>query len=300
MLTYHRESSVAALGAVRGAHFALHRSLSASVVRTRGVVVERLLFQGELRQPPRSTPRQTIQILLSGRMRLRSGGAERWLEPGDVSIEPAETRSDLVERWEGEPFEIACFEWQPDFGGAPRVRDWRVERLASSDVAWLRAFSAALPHAQDGEPSAVHVSNALARLSAAGLPVPAVPARALIETLSTQKRELAHTFGRMLSNLSDRPMMVDIEDAMGRSARQMQRVVSKFFDGYNFTPCGWRERRDRWRIEMGATLMTAPHATTEAVATALGYTGPQAFCLAMARAGVPSPGEIGHAIERLR
>lgn len=300
MLTYHRESRATALGAVRGAHFALNRSFCASFVRTRGVVVDRLLFTGEMRKPPRSTPRQTIQVLLSGRMRLRAGGEERWLEAGDVSIEPAETWSHFVERWEGEPFEIVCFEWEPDYGGSTRIRDSCVGKLASHDLEAVRALSATLPRAEGAETIASEVSLALAQLRSAGLPVPLLPAHALMETLSPQTRELARTFGRVLSNLAERPMMIDIESAMGRSARQMQRLVSDFFDGYNFTPGGWRERRDRWRIEMGATLMTAPNATTEAVASALGYTGPQAFCLAVARAGLPSPGEIGRAIRRLR
>lgn len=46
--------------------------------------------------------------------------------------------------------------------------------------------------------------------------------------------------------------------------------------------------------------MTAPGATTELISEVLGYGSPRAFCLAMAQAGLPSPGRVARAVKELR
>ena len=56
----------------------------------------------------------------------------------------------------------------------------------------------------------------------------------------------------------------------------------------------------RAAILVALALMTAPAATTELVGEILGYGAPRSFCLAMAQAGLPSPGKIARAAAQLR
>lgn len=62
----------------------------------------------------------------------------------------------------------------------------------------------------------------------------------------------------------------------------------------------WQRILHWWRLLMATTLMTARGATTELVAAALGYGSPRSFCLAMAEAGLPSPGRIARTEELLQ
>ncbi|MGZ3477709.1 MAG: hypothetical protein ACXWUG_30850, partial [Polyangiales bacterium] len=58
--------------------------------------------------------------------------------------------------------------------------------------------------------------------------------------------------------------------------------------------------RGRRRLMMGATLMTAPGATVEEVARAVGYASPTAFARALTQAGLPPPGEVARCVASLR
>jgi hypothetical protein len=105
---------------------------------------------------------------------------------------------------------------------------------------------------------------------------------------------------RALSDLSARPMSVDIEASLRRSAAQTRRLVHRHgrsLPGPEST--SWRRQRNLWRMYIGALLMTSPRAETHAVARVLGYGSAAAFCHAFASAGLPSPGNIRHVVKQL-
>src|SRR5262245_52019920 len=99
----------------REVHFLLHSALRAYVVRTRGVAIEKRLFAGT-RLAAAPGQRHLAQIVLAGRMRLADGGRERWLEPGDLSLQP---HGFPDERWEGDAFEAVVLEWTAPYASAP-------------------------------------------------------------------------------------------------------------------------------------------------------------------------------------
>ncbi len=80
----------------------------------------------------------------------------------------------------------------------------------------------------------------------------------------------------------------------------LRRGLSELHRAYDFYGGSWHRLRQWWRLSMATTLMTAPGATTELVGDVLGYGSPRSFCLAMAQAGLPSPGKIARAAAQLR
>lgn len=298
------------LDVAREAHFLLHRGLRAYVVRAHGAIVEKRLFLGtELLLDHRG--RHAVQIVLSGRMRLAHGGRETWLSPGDVSLQRWVFPD---ERWEGEPFEAVVLEWTPAWssgpwpeatsGDAPETNEWMVDRMSPRELERLAQWSATVAESElSPDRAAAHLAALLELLASAGLPVrradPQNPGE-LIEPVSAAARHLAAPLSASLSNLGQRPMLVDLEHALGRSSRHLRRGLSELLHCYDFYGGSWQRLRHWWRLSMAATLMTAPGATTELVGDLLGYGSPRAFCLAMSQAGLPSPGRIARLVAAMR
>jgi AraC-like DNA-binding protein len=95
-------------------------------------------------------------------------------------------------------------------------------------------------------------------------------------------------------------MLVDLETTLGRSSRHLRRGLGELHRIYDFPGGSWHQLLHWWRLTVATTLMTARDATTELVAGVLGYGSPRAFCLAMAQAGLPSPGRIARTAEQMR
>jgi hypothetical protein len=296
MLSFRRIMRVPRIEAAREAHFLLHSGLRAYVVRSRGVAVEKRLFLGTELMVDYGG-RHAVQVVLSGRMRVGDGSRERWLEAGEVSLQ---RRAFSDERWEGERFEVLVLEWTPAWGEG-ECPEWSVDRVAPIDRARLAAWAARvvdeelLPDA-----AAAHLAALLEVLARAGIPVRRAAALDLIEEVPAAARHLVAPLGASLSNLGGRPMLVDLETALGRSARHLRRGLSELHRYYDFYGGSWHRLRHWWRLSMATTLMTAPGATTELVGDVLGYGSPRSFCLAMAQAGLPSPGRIARAVTELR
>ena len=294
MLWFRRAVAVPALAATRAASFVLHRGLRAYVVRTSGIVHEKRLYRG--------TPlagatdrRRVVQVVLDGRLRLDDGARTAWLEAGMVSAQP---HGFPDERWEGSPFIALVVEWEPPPGERPPP--WIVARLGAIDRARAHAWAAQL-EAASAPPvaAAALVVELLAWLRGHGIAVAPVDDR-LDAPIAPATRALADALGAALSDLAARPMLVDLERTLARSARHLRRDFAAF-DRYYAFPGGasWHRVLHRWRLSVATSLMTAPGATTEGVAATLGYGSPRAFCLAMHQIGLPSPGAIAAAAARL-
>lgn len=298
MLSFQRVMRVPQLDATREVHFLLHSGLRAYVVRARGVAVEKRLFAGS-RLERRSGRRHLAQIVLAGRMRLHDGARERWLEAGDVSLQHAGFPD---ERWEGEAFEVLVLEWTPAWSEARMSPEqWTTGRLAAAELARLTSWAATVAEVElPPERAAAHLASLLEQLSSLGLPVRRAGALELIEPVSPASRELAATLGASLSNLRQRPMLVDLETALGRSSRHLRRGLGELHRTYDLPGGSWHQLLHWWRLTLATTLMTARGATTELVADVLGYGSPRAFCLAMAQAGLPSPGRVARLVTQMR
>ena len=86
--------------------------------------------------------------------------------------------------------------------------------------------------------------------------------------------------------------MGELSDRLGVSTRQLNRIVKDYNETYGFNATGWIDTRNRRRLLIGATLMTAPKATASYVARVVGYRSATAFARARGLAGLPPPSEI--------
>ena len=104
----------------------------------------------------------------------------------------------------------------------------------------------------------------------------------------------------ILSRAGTRPMVVDLSHALGCSDRQARYLVREYADAYALQGAReWRTLVSVWTTYLAALLMTARDATTERVASLLGYSSPNAFCHALGNAGLPSPGEVRRHVAQL-
>lgn len=134
---------------------------------------------------------------------------------------------------------------------------------------------------------------------AAGAPLSSWSADDLDEEVPEAVLRVGRALDETLSNLAGRPMVIDLDRILGLSSRQVQRVVRSFNERFGFNALGWRDTLNRRRTLIGAAMMTAPGATTDAIARAMGYASPAAFCRAMAGASLPSPGNIARHVKAL-
>ena len=297
MILSHRSVGVSELGARLETHAAVCSYFRAHVVVREAVVSEdSLLLRAFGRRGVVGRP--ILTVLLEGRARLTVGDVVRWLEPGDVSVVP--TKSSVVMRQEGPRYRSVVLEWDP---GAPlaagTVGQFASARLEERAVTAAVRFAERIPVVTDGAVGAREVAALLGALALAGLPVAAAPEGSLREEVDPRTAALAAALDALHSNLHGSPMLVDLDAALGLSARHVNRVVASYNARYGFNASGWRDTRNRWRLMMGATLMTAPGATAEQVALAVGYASGATFSRALSLAGLPPPGAIARAVAAL-
>jgi AraC-like DNA-binding protein len=269
--------------AVVGSHFRLH------VVRTRRLVLDDRLYMQRGRAAAYDRGRVTrplVVIPLAGRVSLRDEHGESWLEPGEMAVVDSKAR--VMVRQQDDYVGLAL-EWEPGRFGAPVPAGIATVRVAASDLAGLAARAARITQVEDVGDEVVDV---LGRLRAIGVPFERIDARALLEWVPDPMLRLSKALDHALSNLSEQPMWIDLAPSAARSPRQLQRNIARFNERFGFAGRSWRETRDRRRLTIGVPVMTAPGATTEDVAAALGYGSPSAFCRAFAHAGLASPGSI--------
>jgi hypothetical protein len=104
----------------------------------------------------------------------------------------------------------------------------------------------------------------------------------------------------VLSRTGARPMVVDLMRALDCSERQARYLVSEYVGEYALQGATeWRTLVTVWTTYLAGLLMTAKGATTEWVASLLGYGSPNALCHALMNAGLPSPGEMRRKVATL-
>lgn len=294
MLLSHREVHCAELG-VRFADVAILHSLYRVTLQIREGFVddESLLFSHFSR---RWIGRSNVICPLEGEVRIRRGGTERLLAPGDWLGEHRDSGWHM--RREGRSRTL-ILEWDPGPLAIDRIRQGASGRLAPASLRALRELAARLFEKEARREERAHrLGEVLRLLRAEGLPLEEAEAGALIEEVPPHLQALAQTVDPTLSALCRGPALGEVQDALGYSRPAVLKYLQEFNERYAYNASGgWRELLQRWRVTMGACFMSAPAATTERVSRILGYASPTAFCHAFANRGLPSPGAVP---ERLR
>jgi AraC-like DNA-binding protein len=298
MLRSNRVVQFPELGASLETRALVHEDYRLHLVRNRRVVCEDALVKRAFERKG-AVGRPVLTVVLAGRARLRlDGGAARWLEAGEFALLPS--KAALTMRTEGEQYASIALEWAPGtLAARPALSFGRLSPAA------LAALARCMPAVSTDdrvpvERTAAAFSSLLAVLRAEGLPLAPMRGHDLIEPVSASTAQLSRTLDALLSRLDERPMAVDLDTALGLSARHISRLVSAFNARYGFNADGWRDTLRRRRITVGAALMSATGARTERVSASLGYSSPTAFCRAMAEAGLPAPGAVAREVHALQ
>ena len=285
------------LDALIETHALLHTAFRLHVVVRRNVISEDALLlqafdrRGKLKRP-------MLTVLLDGRARLRGSGEERWLEVGDVSLIGDKVGVEM--RQEGPSYLTLAVEWERGFLSTLTPRGFTAWKVTTRYIQELREQARILVgRGLTVLEASGAAAKILAILAKAGAPFEPVAKEALVESVPPQMDRLNRALDTVLSHLEGGPAAVDLEEALGVGARQVNRLVAEYNHRYGFNASGWRDTRNRRQLLMGATLMTAPGAVAERVALAVGYGSARAFHRALQVAGLPPPSLIEEAVRGL-
>jgi AraC-like DNA-binding protein len=279
-----------------GAHLSntafVHSGLRLHVVHNRRVINEDILLTRAFARSGR-TSRPTATVLLEGRARVSAHGRDIWMTPGEIVT--VDSKGAIQMRQEGDPYVALALEWDPGpFGerGEPiTLRDGRAHLAALQSVA--RGIGDERADATGLVATLLHV------LAGLGVPVRAVSAASLDEPVGAHMQELTGALDASLSSLRKQPMIVDLAARLGLSSRQLNRLVADYNQRYGFNSLGWIDTRNRRRLLIGATFMTAPGATVGYVATRVGYRSGSTFARALRLVGLPAPQDIAAEVDRI-
>lgn len=277
--------------AVVHSRYRVHAVFRENVVAEDALMVRAFDRRGAIGRP-------VATVIVEGKARMRVPGHDRALEAGALCM--VRSKADVVMRQEGPRYLAVMIEWAEGAWGERPAEAISVRRASEGALEVLRAFASRIASAEDDiDGVAKALAPAWAAFRALGVPLVDAGAARLTEPVDPSVLRLSHALDALQSNLSGGPMMVDLEAALSLSSRQINRLVQEFNERYGFNASGWRDTRNRWRLMIGATLLTAPGASADGVARAMGFASAATFSRALANAGFPPPGEIAAAVERL-
>ena len=268
-----------------------HPSFLVKIVAGRGVWSEDRLWEGaRLWALVHDWP--SITIPMRGRGVIRSATAAMEMGGGQVGF--VARGSDFRARTEPPPGFGVFVQWDPAVFGQPSDCPLVGQRLSTKDQARIEAVLLRLTADSHAPMEAeAGVADLFQILGALGVLAARPDAGDLITSPAPRTVLTGRAIDRVLSRTSDRPMVVDLTTVLGCSERHARGLVREYADAYALQGATtWRSLVSLWRTYLAGLLMTAPNATTERVATVLGYGSPTAFCHSLANAGLPSPGEM--------
>jgi hypothetical protein len=275
-----------------------HPSFLVRIVTLRGVVVDDRLFEPLF--PPSVHPGWPVLAAgLEGGGVIRHGGASECAGPGEIVWAPSP--GPFGARNGAGGVHALFVQWDPRVFGRAGDTHLTRTRLAPADFVRLRAVAdGVLVAGYDAAAASRGVAELFALLRGLGF-LGAKPAPGdLLAPVPPEVARVGAAVDRALSNLSAKPMSLDVEEALERSPAQARRILARYGEALRLQGArNWRDLRSMWRLYVGCALMTSKRATTEHVAALLGYGSPIAFCHAFANAGLPAPGHIRTTVDAL-
>jgi hypothetical protein len=280
MLFFRSDIEVPELGATYRSRTACHPFFVVKALVFRGVVFDDALIAPAMRPWPTMT--LTVQV----RALVRGDGGTYALDPASVCVvaDGATFRSRPLEG--GMALAVQCDPaWCRLPPASPRA-------LGPADNTRLSAIGVALLESRTSADAAPHVDHLFQILRAIGAPIPPVDRADLRAPLPRPVEAAIEGMNSILSTTGEAARSVDLEGAMRRSPRQVNRVLGEIARARGFGERNWRDIRNKDRLGVGLLLMSSPRATTELVARKLGCASPTVLCRAFAEAGLPSPGGV--------
>jgi hypothetical protein len=190
-------------------------------------------------------------------------------------------------------------QWDPAVFGrsGSETRMWRAP-IATRDLARVEQVLARIVNGAPGLEA--DVAELFAVFSSLGVLSERPPLGDLVMPATPRVARVGEAIDGVLSRTGARPMVVDLTRVLGCSERQARYLVGEYVEAYALQGATeWRTLVNVWTTYLAGLLMTAKGATTEGVATLLGYGSPNALCHALTNAGLPSPGEMRRQVANL-
>lgn len=275
----------------------LHPTLRINLKIRSGGIMDDRLFGTVMR--PLEKDRSFLIVQLSGRSLCTVASKAHELLEG--SLVAGRRNLGVRQRQEGDHRSLYV-EWETAVWGEGPVGVGEKLRLPSHAFAELKERAGSLVGARLGPVEARQAAARIMETLRGLVPRGPLEAGALGHQVESNFLTLAHGLDRLYASMSSgNPAVSDLQAILGWSRPRIHRTLTRYQQAYAFHGVGgWRELHRWWRMPLGTLLMSAPKATTEEVASILGYSSPSAFCAAFAMSGLPSPGEIPGALARLR
>ncbi len=265
----------------------LHPAFCVRVTEVDGATLDEGLFVPRIGRGLKQG-RARLTVVLSGRAQVRSGAGAWELRRASMLLQP----------------QLDSFVWRIEPNA--RLLTFDVEtKLLTAPCVSAEVGTSSRPEAFDGVARAVRGGDASCSASAAAELVRLVRAEGValdsLTDLDTVDEEgagfapIARAMDRVLSRLDSSPMTVDLVSELGCSRRTIARQVDAYHAHFGLQGVGardWRSALRYWRLASACILMTSAHATTERVADAVGFSGPEALCHALAKVELPSPQRV--------
>jgi hypothetical protein len=298
LLVSHRCTHVPRVGASLESHALAHPNFRLDVTRNRNVTSDDRVWLNSFK-PTRRRDRPLVIVVLEGRLQLFQTGVWLSADAGEMVVLPGHRA--LLSRRSGPRFLSLALEW--DTGtlcGWPRGGG-RIGRVSNDCSEELRHLADRVASESFESSDAAGV---LARVVSVFRGARVLPSWTrddeLFAGMPPRSILLSRALDRLLSDLSQRPMLVDLERATGMCSRHIHRMVASLHARYGFDAAGWRDALNRRRLMVGSALMTAPGATVGLVASATGYGSRAALWRAFAEAKLPPPTVLANPTAVLR
>ena len=161
--------------------------------------------------------------------------------------------------------------------------------LLAPDLERARRLELALDSSEASPAETLAEGSALAR--SLGVPLPALSAEQFADPTPLDLA-IAGAMVQQFALLSTEATATSLADAVGRSPRQLQRIIQDFNRRYGLNAGNWRDTRNRWRLQTAVLLLSVPSLSIAEIAAKVGYRSPNALARAFAKVGFPAPAEL--------
>lgn len=272
--------------------------------RYRGLVIDERALTRAFAWLPRSPTLQAI-VLLEGAARLwpHDGSAAVALRPGDaVLLTPSDASMGRFEDASYLDLEWLPVEAPPSGGLIGRLSKVELSRatdLGARLVAPSVPPARSVPAAAGEAPDRALFAEAFALFSAIGAPLGPLDAAKLTSGPSDQDLAIARAIAAQIADLRSAASALSFGEHAQLSPRQLQRILTSYFERYRMNATNWRDMRNRYRIHIAIALLSVPELSIAAIADEVGYASPAALARAFADLDLPPPGGMREELARM-
>jgi AraC-like DNA-binding protein len=272
---------------VRTPHLRISLRTGRNIATDYGLLNRAVPFMDRMQRPQ-------VSVVLAGEGRADEQGRRVWLSANSFAVSDGGATRGGIHAYAGVETKQLLVEWDPAVFGAPFDRELAVANTNASDRARLEA---AAERAVAPPTSTSGIAEVLAMLRSLGLPLDRVDppsSRAAPAELCALHAAVASA----LSSLDRFPAIDDFAGELGWNARRIHRGIRTLAERFTLPWNEWRWVLRSQRMMAATRLLSAPGATTDAVAQLTGFRSPTSLCHAFAKAGLPSPGALARAARR--